>query len=98
MSKRGALRLTLAFTVALTLCACGGLTSVDSGPSLTDAARKVERSYRVLAVEDNPSLTIVTFDDPANPQRIETPLPSMGYHAYDAEWSFDGNTSRAPVV
>lgn len=81
-------RATLLVFAILSL-ACGGLTSVD-GPSLKDAARRVGESYRILAVTNDPNLAIVSFDDPANPRVMGTPLPSMGYRAYDVEWGFSG--------
>lgn len=92
------MRRAVSVTVALGLCACGGLTTFDPGPSLEDAARKVGTSHRALALVNDPELTIVTFDNPANPERIETPLPSMGYRAFDVEWSFDGRRLAAATT
>lgn len=82
----------------LHLCACGGATSTDSDPPLESEARRAGRAYRVLAIVNDPNLTIVSFDDLANPERVEAPIPSMGYRAYDVQWSFDGRRLAAATT
>ncbi len=89
MSKRGAIRLTLVFTVALVLCACGGRASDNTAENLGVAASDAGIYFRAVAVFDAKGTRIVTFSDPSRPKTF--PLaPSDGTEVPSPRWSPDG--------
>ncbi len=77
------------------ICLCLALSTMIEGcggqaESGSPASRKAGISYRVLAVVNDPHLSVVSFNDLAHPHTIEIPLPSAAYRTYALNWNHDG--------